>query len=943
MGAPDEILPEQFDPQFFAALNMAVDQMIGEPAGVQAFAKGGIAELKPIAKAIAGYGRNGDTMLAHITPAEARMLRRRGGSGTINPDTGLPEYFSLKKLFKAVTAPLRAVGKAVKSFAQSTVGRIITTVALGFFIGPAAASLMGIGAGTAAAAAVSGFVGGAGATLLAGGSLKDALKTGAIGGLTAGAVTGFTGAPLTGGTPASGSFTDIVGGQVDKFTNAFTPTASGIQAPAIDASGQVSGMSPTQPYPAVRPDEFGIDAQTYADSPAINNRPFVEAPPGQEQVFTPEAKKVTLGGGPVVQSPTPGGATVTHSSLLPPGTANPMDATEFQGSLAKPAGNTIAPPIQTNPYTTVSPLDATSQMGQGVKQMLPGTDGTFSEGLQNLKQGATDLFSPGPTSEQVTARARDILSADTTGRMTYADAMKAAAAEGPGFLRTYGPGTAAGIAAISAFGGFKPGNVAQPALKAELLKPATQRIAEQGKQREYYLQNLPGVKYDAYGAPIFDTGLGVTSLLPKKYAEGGTVEDLYTKVLGRQPDEEGLAFWKNAFGDSVDDAERASFMKSVNAVLAADPSKTATLAPNIKTVTDAYAGIGRAGIGTEADQIDQGGYDYWLNELSSGRISSADFNKMFNKTVGSYIAERPDDKYSNQVIYDDLVKNAYAAIGRTGFGSDVKQIDRDGYNFWVAALRNGTFNDANGKLDINKFNTSFNNAVTKYKEEKPDDPLTKYVSSYKPVDVTSKWLTPSAVRTDNVANLNTPAAYANINAGLKFDAPAGQAATATAAREAAFAPLATYKTAQTAIEKALTPVATTSTVPQLYNKSPFTVTGPTSITAPAPAAPVTPSAVIQDPRVVAAIQATTPAPNTPAAPMNMGGIASLRSGGYPRRTGQIDGPGTATSDSIPAMLSDGEFVMTAKAVRGAGKGDRRAGAKRMYALMNQLEQNAARG
>jgi hypothetical protein len=77
--------------------------------------------------------------------------------------------------------------------------------------------------------------------------------------------------------------------------------------------------------------------------------------------------------------------------------------------------------------------------------------------------------------------------------------------------------------------------------------------------------------------------------------------------------------------------------------------------------------------------------------------------------------------------------------------------------------------------------------------------------------------------------------------------------------------------------------------------------------------------------------------------LNMGGIASLRSGGYPRRTGQINGPGTATSDSIPAMLSDGEFVMTAKAVRGAGKGDRRAGAKRMYALMNQLEKNAARG
>jgi hypothetical protein len=73
------------------------------------------------------------------------------------------------------------------------------------------------------------------------------------------------------------------------------------------------------------------------------------------------------------------------------------------------------------------------------------------------------------------------------------------------------------------------------------------------------------------------------------------------------------------------------------------------------------------------------------------------------------------------------------------------------------------------------------------------------------------------------------------------------------------------------------------------------------------------------------------------------GIATLAKGGYPRRTGQISGPGTETSDSIPAMLSDGEFVMTAKAVKGAGNGSRRAGAKKMYDLMHQLERNASRG
>ena len=40
------------------------------------------------------------------------------------------------------------------------------------------------------------------------------------------------------------------------------------------------------------------------------------------------------------------------------------------------------------------------------------------------------------------------------------------------------------------------------------------------------------------------------------------------------------------------------------------------------------------------------------------------------------------------------------------------------------------------------------------------------------------------------------------------------------------------------------------------------------------------------------------------------------------------------------MLSDGEFVMNAKAVQGAGGGDRKEGAKRMYAMMKRFEKVA---
>ena len=42
---------------------------------------------------IANMGRMGDTELAHVTPEEKKLLKAMGGSGTMNPRTGMPEYF----------------------------------------------------------------------------------------------------------------------------------------------------------------------------------------------------------------------------------------------------------------------------------------------------------------------------------------------------------------------------------------------------------------------------------------------------------------------------------------------------------------------------------------------------------------------------------------------------------------------------------------------------------------------------------------------------------------------------------------------------------------------------------------------------------------------------------------------------------------------------------
>ena len=49
-------------------------------------------DVRKIAALLQSKGRGKDTILAHITPQEAALLKSRGGSGGINPDTGLMEF-----------------------------------------------------------------------------------------------------------------------------------------------------------------------------------------------------------------------------------------------------------------------------------------------------------------------------------------------------------------------------------------------------------------------------------------------------------------------------------------------------------------------------------------------------------------------------------------------------------------------------------------------------------------------------------------------------------------------------------------------------------------------------------------------------------------------------------------------------------------------------------
>ena len=86
-------------------------------AGITPYARGGRVQgeqsqtekpLWRLAHALRQEGRHGDTMLAHISPEEAEILKELGGSGSINPETGLPEYF-LGGLFKSIKNIVRKV------------------------------------------------------------------------------------------------------------------------------------------------------------------------------------------------------------------------------------------------------------------------------------------------------------------------------------------------------------------------------------------------------------------------------------------------------------------------------------------------------------------------------------------------------------------------------------------------------------------------------------------------------------------------------------------------------------------------------------------------------------------------------------------------------------------------------------------------------------------
>ena len=137
---------------------------------------------------LASLGRNGDSMLVHMSPNEVAGLQglamAQGGSLTINPDTGMPEAFSLGGFFSSflptivgsmvapgfgTTAALMAGAATGAGLAAAKGDNVLMGGLMGGMggyggadIGKALAASAGSGAGTAAAANAAGITGSTG-------------------------------------------------------------------------------------------------------------------------------------------------------------------------------------------------------------------------------------------------------------------------------------------------------------------------------------------------------------------------------------------------------------------------------------------------------------------------------------------------------------------------------------------------------------------------------------------------------------------------------------------------------------------------------------------------------------------------------------------------------------------------------------------------------------
>lgn len=506
-------LPEEFDPEVLSSIGTVLLQAIRQrQGGMQAeqgpmptgqepmppaqFARGGIADA---ARIVASRGRSGDTMLAHINPAEARLLRSHGGMGTINPKTGLPEYGFLSGIGKAIKGVFKGIANAVKSIVKSPIGKVLATVALATFLGPAG---VGIASSTFAAPVAAGLV-----TAAGGGNLKQVLTSAATAyfGAPGGAVSQYVGAAGITNVAANAAVTaGIVGTGAALLSGQKMSDAvkSGLTAGAV--GGLTSAVQQQLPSPAPR-----------TDLPPVSNA--VAKPVVDGSILTPRTSEIPLA--PVPAAVAPGAVDVTGPDFGARSAigASQMTPQQIEAAMVQqPAGaettrgmvSPATPPAAAPFARAPGAMESLTRTAGGIGDLFQGKPGAFD----TIKQGASDLFMP-KTYTAAELMESPVYKNAIEAKMPAAEALKQAqAAYNPSIVREYGPMVAGGIGLAGMMGGFSPSKLPPSALGNQMRgTPGLDLINRNPSQ--YMIQGLPGVQYSPEGNIIGSSAWSPTATM----------------------------------------------------------------------------------------------------------------------------------------------------------------------------------------------------------------------------------------------------------------------------------------------------------------------------------------------------------------------------------------------------------------------------------------------
>ena len=387
------------------------DEGLEESDGTEEYGDQGIAQFPALTKKMAALGREGDNVVAHVQTGELviplaliesdpelkeglfERLRQMGiddpqryvvgsSANSINPVTGAPEFF-LKKVFGGVKKVFKSVAKGVSNVIKGVVkvvkkvAPIVLPIALSFTpLGPIYGAALGSGLGT----------------LISGGSISDALKSGLIAGAAGAVFQGVTG---------SGSFTDNV--------------RMGLADPAARFSQTVSGAKTS--FSNVFGGEAARTANAGQQGFFSDYIPASSAPPKPPVTTSEAVKQATAGAEAAPGAAAPGAAA--------PGAAQPS-------SLTKPyEPRSFMESLKAGEYK-----DAFFPSAPTADQVTLAKGAAFNDTLKTLTASGV------PAAEAATLA-------------TQAAQNVTAASIGPGLLRTYGPLAALGTGVAAAAGAFK--------------------------------------------------------------------------------------------------------------------------------------------------------------------------------------------------------------------------------------------------------------------------------------------------------------------------------------------------------------------------------------------------------------------------------------------------------------------------------------------------------